>query len=401
MRSPSETPPQQQEWEHHQDRLHREQTSRGDTEREGLAERDGIDGLVSESISEQVSKTRMCEEDRDEECDAALMGKQSSEYLMFGDQLRSNGKFAKAMEVYRAGLKSCPERNVAGRFSLLVARSSAALDYAEALRTLPASVSEKNAVFAPDPTFLASSALRDADSALSIYVEKLCGAYEARSQALRALERYTEAVDAARLAVAHAPAGSERRERLSIMLASMERELQGSLESTNINDFSIPKDSLVSSKKQKCSDTLKRGEIEDAARGSVEGLHDAALAYASDLECPLCLKLLWEPVTTPCGHTFCRPCFLRAIDHGAKCPNCRRVVHMGRELPVRVSFVFVSWLYFYCSVFFLLYVYGDVIPHGPCRRRRGSLDGSLIQSINDCCVFFTTCRSLECRSQSF
>ena len=44
-----------------------------------------------------------------------------------------------------------------------------------------------------------------------------------------------------------------------------------------------------------------------------------------DLDCILCLKLLFEPVTTPCGHSFCRPCFARALDHGNKCPCCRTV----------------------------------------------------------------------------
>ena len=44
-----------------------------------------------------------------------------------------------------------------------------------------------------------------------------------------------------------------------------------------------------------------------------------------EFECILCLKLLYQPVTTPCGHTFCRDCFLRAGDHSNKCPMCRTV----------------------------------------------------------------------------
>lgn len=48
------------------------------------------------------------------------------------------------------------------------------------------------------------------------------------------------------------------------------------------------------------------------------------------------MKLLYEPVTTPCGHTFCRPCFARAMDHTNRCPMCRTVLHVGRELPVTV-----------------------------------------------------------------
>lgn len=41
------------------------------------------------------------------------------------------------------------------------------------------------------------------------------------------------------------------------------------------------------------------------------------------LECQLCYFLLYEPITTPCGHTFCRGCFARSLDHSNKCPLCR------------------------------------------------------------------------------
>ncbi|XP_003797038.1 LON peptidase N-terminal domain and RING finger protein 3 isoform X2 [Otolemur garnettii] len=44
---------------------------------------------------------------------------------------------------------------------------------------------------------------------------------------------------------------------------------------------------------------------------------------ASDLECALCMRLFFEPVTTPCGHTFCLKCLERCLDHNAKCPLCK------------------------------------------------------------------------------
>lgn len=42
-----------------------------------------------------------------------------------------------------------------------------------------------------------------------------------------------------------------------------------------------------------------------------------------DLECVLCYRLLFEPVTTPCGHTFCRQCLNRSLDHTVSCPMCK------------------------------------------------------------------------------
>lgn len=47
---------------------------------------------------------------------------------------------------------------------------------------------------------------------------------------------------------------------------------------------------------------------------------------ASDLECSLCMRLFFEPVTTPCGHTFCLKCLERCLDHNAKCPLCKDVL---------------------------------------------------------------------------
>ncbi|KAG8144594.1 hypothetical protein E2320_013078 [Naja naja] len=33
------------------------------------------------------------------------------------------------------------------------------------------------------------------------------------------------------------------------------------------------------------------------------------------MECALCMRVFYEPVTTPCGHTFCLRCLERCLDH--------------------------------------------------------------------------------------
>ncbi|XP_056136079.1 LON peptidase N-terminal domain and ring finger 1, like [Lampris incognitus] len=43
----------------------------------------------------------------------------------------------------------------------------------------------------------------------------------------------------------------------------------------------------------------------------------------TDLECSLCMRLFYEPVTTPCGHTFCKNCLERCLDHTPQCPLCK------------------------------------------------------------------------------
>lgn len=43
----------------------------------------------------------------------------------------------------------------------------------------------------------------------------------------------------------------------------------------------------------------------------------------NDLECSLCYRLLFQPVSTECGHTFCRSCLDRCMDHNPACPLCK------------------------------------------------------------------------------
>ena len=75
-------------------------------------------------------------------------------------------------------------------------------------------------------------------------------------------------------------------------------------------------------------------------------MYNESQLYGSDklseaeLECLLCkryvvllchkwvvrgcsLSLLFEPVTASCGHTFCRECLYRVLDHAPTCPVCR------------------------------------------------------------------------------
>ncbi|CAE7804313.1 Lonrf3 [Symbiodinium sp. CCMP2592] len=48
----------------------------------------------------------------------------------------------------------------------------------------------------------------------------------------------------------------------------------------------------------------------------------------NQLECPLCLGLLCQPSSLPCGHTLCRTCLARTLDHAfdapPACPMCRK-----------------------------------------------------------------------------
>eukprot|EP01130_Rhizamoeba_saxonica_P003574 TRINITY_DN1497_c0_g1_i1.p1 TRINITY_DN1497_c0_g1~~TRINITY_DN1497_c0_g1_i1.p1 ORF type:complete len:299 (-),score=59.89 TRINITY_DN1497_c0_g1_i1:199-1095(-) len=55
-----------------------------------------------------------------------------------------------------------------------------------------------------------------------------------------------------------------------------------------------------------------------------------------EFDCPICVNLLLEPVTTPCGHTFCRECLTRSLYHSNVCPLCRHVLHISSDKAINV-----------------------------------------------------------------
>lgn len=71
------------------------------------------------------------------------------------------------------------------------------------------------------------------------------------------------------------------------------------------------------------SDEHKRSKPEpaEATEPLSSGVSD--ILDPTDVECSLCMRLFYEPVTTPCGHTFCLQCLERCLDHNPKCPLCK------------------------------------------------------------------------------
>ena len=43
-----------------------------------------------------------------------------------------------------------------------------------------------------------------------------------------------------------------------------------------------------------------------------------------EVDCQVCYAIFIDPLTTTCGHTFCRTCVQRMLDHSDLCPICRR-----------------------------------------------------------------------------
>lgn len=82
---------------------------------------------------------------------------------------------------------------------------------------------------------------------------------------------------------------------------------------------------------------------------------------ASDLECVLCTNTFTNPVSTPCGHTYCRSCIERSLYYKKKCALCLGPLENFRladvsDFPVftylkSISLVLITAVHFYiCTI---------------------------------------------------
>ena len=63
-----------------------------------------------------------------------------------------------------------------------------------------------------------------------------------------------------------------------------------------------------------------------------------------EMDCLVCYNLMLDPTTTSCGHTFCRRCLGRVLDHRSMCPFCRRELHVPVSLQNESSNVILNSL---------------------------------------------------------
>ncbi|KAL1771198.1 LON peptidase N-terminal domain and RING finger protein 2 [Sigmodon hispidus] len=69
---------------------------------------------------------------------------------------------------------------------------------------------------------------------------------------------------------------------------------------------------------------VPKKDPDSSPQGNINSLEEPEFMIdVTDFECALCMRLLFEPVTTPCGHTFCLKCLERCLDHAPHCPLCK------------------------------------------------------------------------------
>ncbi|KAG0020713.1 hypothetical protein BGZ81_009223 [Podila clonocystis] len=67
-----------------------------------------------------------------------------------------------------------------------------------------------------------------------------------------------------------------------------------------------------------------------------------------EIECQVCFLVFCRPITTVCGHTFCKACLIRSLDHKDTCPLCRTplplYMHYHNQAPNKILSRFIQYL---------------------------------------------------------
>ncbi|KAG6386077.1 hypothetical protein SASPL_154963 [Salvia splendens] len=154
------------------------------------------------------------------------------------------------------------------------------LSISQFLRSRSPSASEYRPLNGLDPTTHAGLALNDAEKVMNLH-SNTAASYILKANALILLEKYELA--------------------------------QGVICSGHQID---PQSNALSNLEKKIANTFLRRSHSNPQR-------------TDDYDCTLCLKLLYEPITTPCGHSFCRSCLFQTMDRGNRCPLCRTILFIS------------------------------------------------------------------------
>lgn len=195
-----------------------------------------------------------------------------SDLMKIGNQAFRENRFEDAINCYSRANSVKPGDPV-----ILSNRCVAYLRVCQVLRRRPPSVSEHSPLSGLDPTIHAELALKDADKVMNLRGDS-AKSYILKANALIMLEKYELARDAI-------------------------------LSGLHVDPMSDPLKAL---------ERTTASTIRSSGHGKPERI--------DDFDCTVCLKLLYEPVTTPCGHTFCRSCLFQSMDRGNRCPLCRTVL---------------------------------------------------------------------------
>ncbi|KAA0722884.1 Zinc-binding protein A33 [Triplophysa tibetana] len=79
---------------------------------------------------------------------------------------------------------------------------------------------------------------------------------------------------------------------------------------------------------------IRRGSIE-----ALSSLSSSSVFLTEELQCSVCLDVFIDPVSTPCGHNFCKSCLKQCWDdnHIYTCPMCKEAFSKRPDLKINTT----------------------------------------------------------------
>ncbi|KAK3537973.1 hypothetical protein QTP70_024791 [Hemibagrus guttatus] len=91
--------------------------------------------------------------------------------------------------------------------------------------------------------------------------------------------------------------------------------------------------------KKNVSENLKRFTYHLIILGKQVTGESSSLLTEEQLQCSICLEVFTDPITTPCGHNFCKSCITQSWDTSPQCncPYCKEKFTMRPELKINIT----------------------------------------------------------------
>lgn len=237
-----------------------------------------------------------------------------------GDACMAQGQYERAVKAYAIAL-AVHSGDEAG---LLVKRARGLMTLAKNVVSRPSSESDNDRLLGPESQTLASLAQHDLDRAIGsgdIPEGELADVYSLKGDSHFALDEYAAALDTYRQGLGYDPLHSD---------------LLTSIRQTRKFTSTAQCQPSRHARKAPCSAAQAPAADNDAL--PPDGSKADGTRGKEGLLCGFCGKLLYDPVTTPSGHSFCRHCLQQALSKDLRCPVTQKVMHLNaKRHPVSVN----------------------------------------------------------------
>lgn len=177
-------------------------------------------------------------------------------------------------------------------------------------------------------------ALRDANNACILRPD-LPDAFHKKAKILTKLKKFDDAVLEFLRCAALAPSESRRNELTESLFRLFTSREVSRLEQTIIARKLA---NIVSDVEHADGSSEEGKSYEEVSIGSSQGEQKVNIDV-DELQCSICGRLLFHPITTQCGHTFCQECMKERLEYEPKCPRCGKTLNDSTEKKTAVTAV--------------------------------------------------------------